>query len=376
MDLKKFARYGKFFFSKAPFYTIFYITARCNARCAHCFYFEEIEDAHNRDELSLDEIEKIARNWGEMLILNLAGGEPYLRNDLPEIVKVFKENTGLEICAIPSNGILTDRTLTTVERLLKENPDLFFRFTFSIDGMGEQHDEIRSVPGNFKKVTETVRRVRDLRKHFSNFTLHTNSCFMSQNQDNFMDLVNFVHEDLQVDAINVTYIRGDVKLPASQEALQKEKYAEVINHISHLDHHRFSKHPLSAFILGATLLAREKVLENLSTGLRNFECYAIKKMIVLEDTGAVKVCEMMDQYLGNLRDFDYDINKVVTSKLAETEYKKIQHHEGNCTWECAIRTGVIYNPKEYGSILKHALTSGKGPKNGAAPKREQVAELV
>jgi len=168
----------------------------------------------------------------------------------------------------------------------------------------------------------------------------------------------------------------DVKLPASQEALQKEKYAEVINHISHLDHHRFSKHPLSAFILGATLLAREKVLENLSTGLRNFECYAIKKMIVLEDTGAVKVCEMMDQYLGNLRDFDYDINKVVTSKLAETEYKKIQNHECNCTWECAIRTGVIYNPKEYGSILKHALTSGKGPKNGAAPKREQVAELV
>ena len=191
-----------------------------------------------------------------------------------------------------------------------------------------------------------------------------------------MDLVNFVHNDLQVDAINVTYIRGDVKLPESQEALQKEKYQQVINHISHLDHQRFNKHPLSAFILGATLLAREKVLENLSTGLRNFECYAIKKMIVLEDTGAVKVCEMMDQYLGNLRDFDYDINKVVTSKLAETEYQKIQNHECNCTWECAIRTGVIYNPREYGSILKHALKSGKGKQNGAMPPREEVAELV
>ena len=129
MDLKKYARYGKFFFSKAPFYTIFYITARCNARCAHCFYFEEIENAHNRDELSLDEIEQIARNWGDMLILTLAGGEPYLRSDLPEIVRVFKEHTGLEIAAIPSNGILTDRTVATVERLLEENPDLFFRFT-------------------------------------------------------------------------------------------------------------------------------------------------------------------------------------------------------------------------------------------------------
>ena len=85
---------------------------------------------------------------------------------------------------------------------------------------------------------------------------------------------------------------------------------------------------------------------------------------------------MMDKYLGNLRDFDYDINKVVTSKLAETEYQKIQNHECNCTWECAIRTGVLYNPREYASVLRHAMKPNKGDMPPAVPELKQIAESV
>ena len=355
MKFKKYFRWIKFYFSKIPFYTIFYVTSRCNARCAHCFNWRLVDSSSQRKELTLEEIEKIAKNWGDILILNLTGGEPYLREDLAEIVGLFKKYTGVEIIAIPSNGFLTDKILEMVKNLLKKFPDLYFRFAFSIDGIGEKHDEIRGVPGGFEKVIKTVKEVKKLKKEYKNFSIFTNSCFMQLNQDNFLDVLKYIKENLDVDTMSVTYIRGDAKLNEAKKNLYNEKYQEAINYVSKLNRSNFKNHPLSNFIWNITAFTREKVLENLKINKRNFECYAIRKMIVLEDTGEVKICEMLPTSLGNLRNNDYDIKKIVLSDFAQSEYKKIKNHNCNCTWECAIRTGVIYNPKEYFSILRYAF---------------------
>jgi len=355
MKLKKYFRWIKFYFSKIPFYTIFYITSHCNARCAHCFNWRLIENSNIRKELTLEEIEKIAKNWGEMLILNLTGGEPYLRDDLIEIVGLFKKYTGVEIIAIPSNGFLTEKIVKTVKTLLEKFPDLHFRFTFSIDELGEEHDKIRKLSGAFNNVVETIKEVKKLKKEYKNFSIFTNSCFMQLNQNNFIEMLKFIKEQLNVDSMSVTYIRGDAKIGEAKKNLYNEKYKEAINYVSKLNRGNFKNHPLANFIWNVTAFTREKVLENLKTNKRNFECYAIKKMIVLEDNGEVKICEMLPTSLGNLRNNNYDIKKIVLSDFAQSEYKKIKNHNCNCTWECAIRTGVIYNPKEYFSILRYAF---------------------
>ncbi len=359
MKFSKYIRWLKFYFSKIPFYTIFYITSRCNARCAHCFLWRLTEDSSNRRELTLDEIELIAKKWGDMLILNLTGGEPYLRKDLPEIVKLFKKYTGIEIIAIPSNGFLTDKILKTIKKLLKDFPDLFFRFSFSIDELGEKHNKIRGVPGGFDKVIETIKQVKKLKKKYKNFSVFTVSCFMQPNQNSLMNTLKWIKEKLNPDTMSVTYIRGDARLTETKKNLYNEKYKEVITYLSKLNRDNFKNHPLANFIWGATALARKKVFENLKTNKRNFECYAIRKMIVIDDVGEVKICEMLPTSLGNLRNNNYDIKKIVTSELSNSEYDKIKHHKCNCTWECAIRTGIIYNPKEYLSILKYAFKKGK-----------------
>ncbi len=353
--IKKYFRWVEFYFSSIPFYAIFYVTSRCNARCAHCFAWKLVDDSNRRKEMSLEEIEKIAKNWGKMLIVNLTGGEAYLRDDLPEIVEIFKKYTGVEIVAIPSNGFMTEKILEIINKLLKRFPDLHFRFAFSVDGIGKKHDDIRGVPGGFEKLMKTIREVIKLKKEYNNFSVFTNSCFMQQNQDDFIDILKFIKENLDVDTIGMTYIRGNVRLSESQKNLYNEKYKEAIDYIAKLNHDKFKNHPLANFIWAATILARKKVFENLKINKRNFECYAIKKLTVIEDTGDVKVCEMLPTYLGNLRENNYDIKKIVTSKLADSECEKIKKHECNCTWECAIRTGIIYNPKEYPALLKCAL---------------------
>lgn len=355
MKLSKYIRWIKFYFSRIPFYTIFYITSRCNARCAHCFNWRLIKESEKRKELNLKEIELIAKNWGDMLILNLTGGEPYLRNDLPEIVKLFKKYTGIEIIAIPSNGFLTDRILKTIKKLLKDFPDLFFRFSFSVDGMAKEHNKIRGVPEGFDKVIETIKQVKKLKKKYKNFSVFTVSCFMQPNQNSLLNTLKWIKQKLNPDTMSVTYIRGDARLSATQKNLYNKKYKEIITYLSKLNRDKLKNHPLSNFIWGATSLAREKVFENLKTNKRNFECYAIRKMIVIDDIGEVKICEMLPTSLGNLRNAEYDIKKIVSSDFANSEYKKIKKRKCNCTWECAVRTGIIYNPREYFSILKYAF---------------------
>jgi len=356
-NLSKYLKWFHCYFSSIPFYTIFYVTAQCNARCVHCFNWELIEGYADRNELSIDEIELIAKNWGRMLIVNLAGGEPYLRDDLPEIVRVFKKYTDVDIVAIPSNGFLTDRVLGIVNKLLERFPDIYFRLAFSVDGIGEQHDKIRSVTGGFEKVVRTIKEVKALKKKYRNFSLFTNSTFMELNQDDLMGTLKYIKSELDVDAMSMTCIRGDVKQGEVQEGLYNEKYKEVAMYLAKLNRTKFKNHPMANFIWGATSYAREKVFDNLKYGRRNFECYAIRKMIVVDDVGEVYICEMRPTSLGNLRDYNYDIKKIVRSKMANDEYKKIKDHQCNCTWECAIRTGIIFNPKEYLSLLRCMYSS-------------------
>ena len=48
------------FFNKvgeAPFHFVHFVTAKCNAKCNHCFYYKNINK--KRNELNLEEIEKV-----------------------------------------------------------------------------------------------------------------------------------------------------------------------------------------------------------------------------------------------------------------------------------------------------------------------------
>ena len=67
-----------------------FVTSVCNARCAHCFY--PINAGKN--ELTLDEIGRFADTLPPIRLLLIGGGEPFLRRDLPEIVKIYFERRG------------------------------------------------------------------------------------------------------------------------------------------------------------------------------------------------------------------------------------------------------------------------------------------
>src|SRR6202035_5309439 len=102
------------------------VTSVCDMRCTHCFFTEQLDDAPRKKlQMSTREIERISETMGGNLgVLILAGGEPYTRMDLPEIVRAFYTNNHLESVYITSNGQIQKRILPDVARMLDECPGL------------------------------------------------------------------------------------------------------------------------------------------------------------------------------------------------------------------------------------------------------------
>ena len=75
-------------FKDRPFYVQYYINSKCNLNCRMCNIVEGNSDLAQADLKTVEKIAKNLRKIGAGVVL-LTGGEPFLRKDLPEMVKIF-----------------------------------------------------------------------------------------------------------------------------------------------------------------------------------------------------------------------------------------------------------------------------------------------
>lgn len=73
-------------YSDTPLYVQYYVTARCNLRCEQCNVIYANADV---SECSPEEALSVVKNLGSIgtQVLLLTGGEPFMRKDLPQMVK-------------------------------------------------------------------------------------------------------------------------------------------------------------------------------------------------------------------------------------------------------------------------------------------------
>ena len=116
------------FWKRRPVQLTYFVTRRCNARCPYCFYRESNDTlADDGDELTLEEITRVARSLGRLLWLAFSGGEIYLRKDLVEISRVFYATNKPTIMLYPTNGQMpalirdkTEQILAALRKILKD----------------------------------------------------------------------------------------------------------------------------------------------------------------------------------------------------------------------------------------------------------------
>lgn len=111
------------------------VTYRCNARCGMCHTWRRPPEAEK--EIGVGVYRKLPR----MRTVNVTGGEPFLRDDLDEIVAVLKKKARRVV--ISSNGYLTDR----ITDLFKRHHDIGIRV--SLEGLPKANDELRGLKDGF-----------------------------------------------------------------------------------------------------------------------------------------------------------------------------------------------------------------------------------
>ena len=139
----------------------FTITNHCNLRCKMCGQWSEEGYIKNK-------IDSLQQNLGiadwKMLVDEIAahqipsviirGGEPFMYSGIIELLE-YINSKGLFI-SIDTNGILLTKYAADLLRIGK------IHITISVDGTEEIHDQVRRVPGCFKKVEDGLKLLDEL----------------------------------------------------------------------------------------------------------------------------------------------------------------------------------------------------------------------
>ncbi len=117
-------------------------TYRCNARCHMCNIWKY--PTRPEEEFKPDLLEKLP----PLAFCNITGGEPFLRDDIDEIVSIVTRKSMRVV--ISTNGYMTDRILDVARR----NPSIGIRI--SIEGLPSANDELRGIRNGFDHGLRTL----------------------------------------------------------------------------------------------------------------------------------------------------------------------------------------------------------------------------
>ena len=338
------------YFSSRPIYLIQFVTARCNSRCNMCFYWKNIDAAAKEKELTLEEMKKIAKNFPGLQQLSIGGGEPFLREDLPEICEIFSRTCNAQTITIPTNGLLPEKICSQFEKILQKCPKSYFRLSLSIDDIGEKHDKIRGVKGNFEKALETYKKIRSLKKQYKNFNIDVATVLSSYNQDHIKDVFEYVEKNMDADNHFILLARGNTREKAAKE-VQLEKYEELLRWLASRGSRKENR-PFSSILRAIYEISTEIIIRTEREKRMLLPCVAGRKMLIISEYGDVYPCEAFENRMGNVRESGHDVGKILRTGKARAAVHSIKNGVCYCTHECYFMTNILFNPLLYPSLLR------------------------
>lgn len=349
---------GSIFWKRRPVQLTFFVTRRCNAKCPFCFYLagdDTGEDSKN--ELSTIEIGKISASLGKLLWLAFSGGEIFLRKDLAEISQIFYAQNQPVMMLYPTNGLLPERIRDTIEEILKQCANSVVAVKISLDGVGEAHNTLRKTPGGFDKAMSTYRLLEPLLDHYPNFELGINTVFCADNQDTMDEIIDFVGALNNVGTHTISMVRGNLS-DKHYKQIDYRKYDRAIvrleknlrNRTANVYRFRGARLKAAQDILQRRLIHETAIAED-----RMIPCYAGRANLVLTESGEVYPCEILTKSFGNIRDYDFDMKRLVQTDNARAVLDSISREECYCTHECYFITNILLNPRLYPALAKEYL---------------------
>lgn len=364
LDLVRLA--GKFVLKSSPLALIYFNTTRCNLACKHCFYHEEL-NKDKSDELTIPELEKISRSLGQLLYINITGGEPFVRKDLLETVEVFYGNCKPRKITITSNGYYMSDMLQFAENVGRF-PKSLVELNISMDGLQEEHDLIRGSEGIFKKALETYQALQPVKAAAKNLRVGFITTAMKDNIKSLNRTFDFL-AGFKPDFLSLNLIRGGPKEPV-QKGITYEDYERSLHHIDSLGAVRKEN-----TLLGKLRSAKSEYLTELrkTIYMENrfvIPCTAGDRIGVLYSNGDVAPCELLNDRLGNIRSYGFSFHNLWKTEHASKIRKWVVGTKCFCTHECFLTASIAFSPTQLAKVAGRLLI--RPPAGGS---RQEPAEV-
>ncbi|HEX7777930.1 MAG TPA: radical SAM protein, partial [Vicinamibacterales bacterium] len=168
-----------------PTVLIYNCTWVCDARCEMCSNWKW---GNRKEDMTLEQLDRVMDNafWHAVENMNISGGEPTTRNDLPEMVELFHRRLPrMRKIGINTTGLTPTRAIPMLTRIVTFCADnhLPLSIRVSLDGVGDVHDQVRHVKRGFEKASATIEAMQKLSEQHKNFQFGLASTIFATNLD-------------------------------------------------------------------------------------------------------------------------------------------------------------------------------------------------
>jgi MoaA/NifB/PqqE/SkfB family radical SAM enzyme len=340
-----------------PTVLIYNCTWVCDARCEMCNNWKH---GDRKSDMTLEQLEPAVNHpfWGAVENLNISGGEPTTRNDLPEMVELFARHLPrLRKVGINTTGLTPHRAIPMLTRIVKfcAEQDLLVSVRVSLDGIGDIHNQVRHVKRGFEKACETIEAMQALSNEHANFQFGIAATIFATNMEDARNILSWARaRDLDIvfnmlrftdNMLNNRELEETIGFKENEEAFMREFFLERVQEESVLSGQAFM------YLHYADMIANGYK--------RTMPCPFQSQGLLLNPDGSLFYCENSEK-LGNVLEDSAESLYLKASNLAHREHVK-NNVCPTCLSPCQVNVGAMKQFVPYAKFLARAYQVKRDP---------------
>jgi sulfatase maturation enzyme AslB (radical SAM superfamily) len=333
-----------------PTVLIYNCTWVCDAKCTMCNNWKW---GNRKEDMTLEQLEPVMDSpfWGAVENLNISGGEPTTRLDLPEMVEMFQRRLPrLRKIGINTTGLTPARAIPMLTRIVKfcAERGLLISIRVSLDGIGDVHDQVRAVKNGFDKASKTIEAMQALAKAHDNFSFGIASTIFAKNLDDAENILTWARtKDLDVVFNMLRFTDAMLHNGGLKETIGFQEREETFMRKFFLDRVKEES------VLSGQAFMYLHYADMIANGYhRTMPCPFQSQGLLLNPNGDLHYCEN-SQKIGNVLDDSAETLYYKAENLAHREQIKNETCP-TCLSPCQVNVGAMKQFVPYAKFLRRA----------------------
>ncbi len=353
-----------------PTVLIYNCTWVCDARCTMCSNWKW---GDRKSDMTLGQLEPVLATpfWGAVENLNISGGEPTTRNDLPEMVELFQKHLPrLRKLGINTTGLTPHRAIPMLTRVVEfcVSHGILISIRVSLDGIGDVHNQVRAVKNGFDKARRTIEAMQTLAERHDGFSFGIAATIFATNLDDAENILAWARtRNLDVVFNMLRFTDAMLHNKELEEKIGFRKREEDFMRKFFLDRVQEES------ILSGQSFMYLHYADMIANGYqRTMPCPFQRQGLLLNPTGDLHYCEN-SQKLGNVLDESAESLYFKADNLAHRERIK-KDTCPTCLSPCQVNVGAMKQFIPYARFLRRAYQVKRAPERHiqTLPAAEQV----